>query len=82
MSNKVLYRLGLIAAGVILLASLGGLNARQSTVEAVSISNDDIGWVVYFLERRFRWILLLKAIIVKGNCTSSYNTSRGHGPHT
>ena len=46
MSNRVLYRLGLIAASVILVASLGGLNAQQSTAEAVSIGNDDIGGVV------------------------------------
>jgi len=35
MSNRVLYRLGLIAASVILVASPGGLNAQQSTAEAV-----------------------------------------------
>ncbi len=46
MSIRVFYRVGLIAAGVILVASLGGLNAQQSTAEAVSIGNDDIGGVV------------------------------------
>ena len=46
MSKRILYPLGLIAAGVILAASLGGLNAQQSTGEAVSIGNDDIGGVV------------------------------------
>src|SRR5713226_6747168 len=46
MSKRILYPLGLIAAGVILAASLGGLNAQQSTAEAVSIGNDDIGGVV------------------------------------
>ncbi len=35
MSIRVFYRVGLIAAGVILVASLGGLNAQQSTAEAV-----------------------------------------------
>src|SRR5882724_8230485 len=46
MSNRVLYRFGLIAAGVIVVASQGRLNAQQSTAEAVSIGNDDIGGVV------------------------------------
>src|SRR6266849_5997349 len=46
MSKRVLYPLGLIAAGVILIASLGGLNARLSTGEAVSIGNEEIGGVV------------------------------------
>src|SRR6266478_3630792 len=46
MSIRVFYRVGLIAAGVILVASLTGLNARQSTAEAVSVGNDDIGGVV------------------------------------
>src|SRR5712692_6254483 len=46
MSIRVFYRVGLIAAGVILVASPGGLNAQQSTAEAVSIGNDDIGGVV------------------------------------
>src|SRR5258708_7308622 len=43
MSKRILDPIGLIAAGVILAASLGGLNAQQSTGEAVSIGNDDIG---------------------------------------
>src|SRR5438067_5650371 len=46
MSKRILYPLGLIAAGVILVASLGRLNAQQSTGQAVSIGNDDIGGVV------------------------------------
>ena len=46
MSIRVFDRVGLIAAGVILVASLGGLNAQQSTAEAVSIGNEDIGGVV------------------------------------
>ena len=46
MSNRVLYPWGLIATGVILIASLSRLNARQSTGAAVSIGNTDIGGVV------------------------------------
>ena len=46
MSKTVFYRFELIGASVILVASLGGLNAQQSTAEAVSIGNDDIGGVV------------------------------------
>jgi hypothetical protein len=46
MSKRVLYPLALIAVGVILVASQGGLNAQQSTEEAVSIGDDDIGGVV------------------------------------
>src|SRR5881296_1797568 len=36
----------LIAAGVVLLASLNRVNARQSLEQAISIGNDDIGGVV------------------------------------
>ena len=46
MGKRVSYPLELIAAGVILIASLGGLKAQQSNGEAVSIGNDDIGGVV------------------------------------
>jgi hypothetical protein len=45
MSQRILFPLVLIAA-VILVASLGGLNAQQSSGEAVSIGDDDIGGVV------------------------------------
>src|SRR5882672_3180566 len=44
MTKRVLYPP--IATGVILLASLSGLNARQSPDEAISIGSDDIGGVV------------------------------------
>ncbi len=44
MTNRVLYPL--IAAGVILLVSLSGLNAQQSPGEAISIGGDDIAGVV------------------------------------
>jgi hypothetical protein len=44
MAMRVLYPL--IAIGVILLVSLRGLNAQQSSGEAVSIGDDDIGGVV------------------------------------
>jgi len=44
MTNRVLYPL--LAAGVILLVSLSGLNAQQSSGEAISIGGDDIGGVV------------------------------------
>jgi hypothetical protein len=44
MAKTVAYRL--IATGVILLACLGRLNARQSRSEAISIGRDDIGGVV------------------------------------
>src|ERR1700674_4513700 len=43
MSKRILYPLALIAVGVILVASQGGLNAQQSTDEVVSIGDDDIG---------------------------------------
>ena len=46
MSKRILYPLALIAVGVILVASQGGLNAQQSTEEVVSIGDDDIGGVV------------------------------------
>src|SRR5882724_11406995 len=46
MSKRILYPLGAIGAGVILLASLGGLNAQQSAGEAISIGSHDIGGVV------------------------------------
>jgi hypothetical protein len=46
MSKRILYPLALIAIGVILVASQGGLNGQQSTEEAVSIGDDDIGGVV------------------------------------
>ena len=44
MAKRVLYPL--IAIGVILLVSLTGLNAQQSSGEAISIGRDDIGGVV------------------------------------
>src|SRR5882724_369757 len=44
MTKRVLYPP--IATGVILLASLSGLNAQQSPDEAISIGSDDIGGVV------------------------------------
>ena len=46
MSKRILYPLALIAIGVILVGSQGGLNGQQSTEEAVSIGDDDIGGVV------------------------------------
>ena len=46
MSRRIWYPFALIAAGVILAASLGVLKAQQSTGEAVSIGGDDIGGVV------------------------------------
>jgi len=44
MTKRVLYPP--IATGVILLASLSGLNAQQPPDEAISIGSDDIGGVV------------------------------------
>src|SRR5580704_12546052 len=44
MTKKVLY--ALIATGLILFVSLSGLNARQSSLEAISIGGDGIGGVV------------------------------------
>src|SRR6266852_8680655 len=44
MTERVLYPL--IATGVIILVSLSGLNAQQSSGEAISIGGDDIGGVV------------------------------------
>ena len=52
-SRRVMFT-PLIAAGVILVASLCGLNAQQSTSEAVSIGNDDIGGVVSASDRSRR----------------------------
>src|SRR5580692_2414310 len=44
MTKKVFY--ALIATGLILFVSLSGLNARQSSLEAISIGGDGIGGVV------------------------------------
>src|SRR2546430_12298018 len=44
MTNRVLYPL--LAAGVMLLVSLSGLNVQQSPGEAISIGGDEIGGVV------------------------------------
>ena len=55
MAKRVLYPL--IAIGVILLVSLTGLNAQQSSGETISISSDDIGGVVAFLcSEEGRWV--------------------------
>jgi len=44
MTNRVLH--SLIAASVVLLASLSSLNAQQSSGETISIGDDDIGGAV------------------------------------